>query len=327
MSFQLSLNISSNGLILVSLYWKLFIIPGDLIQETADAIVNIIGSDMDIYGAGELGKAIARASGVQLENECRNLGRQHAGSAVMTSGGNLAVPNIIHMVVGSTDKQHLQLCVEKCLQLADMRGLKTISLSAVGTGVGGISDVDSAQVTFQALRNVLGGCVNLRRVRIVLYQVILRPAFLNEKNLMEQQQNRRLVPSSPDEPPRKKIKTEQDGQPDPSNKDKVKIYVTGPSKAGVKRAIDTLKQGIAEAFTSQKVKHQTVSQLSREQASGLMKHAQARDAKLEIQSAVNCIVVHGEHGAVAGMVGEIWRRLNETSEQKRAVESAKLSSK
>ena len=229
------------------------------------------------------------------------------------------------MVVGSTDKQHLQLCVERCLQLADARGLKTIFLPAIGTGAGGISDVDSAQVTFQALQNVLQSCVNLRRVRIVLYQVILRPAFLFEKNLMEQQQNRRLVPSSPDEAPRKKIKTEQDGQPDPSNKDKVKIYVTGPSKAGVKRAINTLKQGIAEAFTSQKVKHQTVSQLSREQASGLMKHAQARDVELEIQSAVNCIVVYGEHSAVA--VGEIWRRLNETSEQKRAVERAKLTSK
>ena len=64
MSFQLYWNVSSNGLILVSLYWKMFIIPGDLIQETTDAIVNIIGSDMDICGAGELGKAIARASGI-----------------------------------------------------------------------------------------------------------------------------------------------------------------------------------------------------------------------------------------------------------------------
>ena len=244
---------------------------------------------------------------------------------MITSGGNLAVPNITHMVVGSTDKQHLQLCVERCLQLADARGLKTISLPAIGTGAGGILDVDSAQVTFQALQNVLGSCVNLRRVRIVLYRVIFRLAFLVENNLMEQQQNRGLVPSSPDEPPRKKTKTEDDGQPDPSKKDKLNSSVTGPSKAGVKRTINTLKQGIAEAFTSQKAKHQTISQLSREQASGLMKRAQARDVKLEIQSAVNCIVVYGEHSAV--VVGEIWRRLNETSEQKRAVERAKLTSK
>lgn len=296
-------------------------------QQATDAIVNIIGTDMNMANAGELCKAVARASGAQVENECRNLGMQPAGSAVITSGGDLVAPHIIHMVVGSTDKQHLQLCVEKCIQQAETKGLKTISLPAVGTGAGGVAEVDSARATFQALRNTLGSCVNLRQVRIVLYQANLMQTFLNEKKLMEQQDKKQPASNTANEPPRKKIKTEQDAQPDCRNKNKVVIHVVGPSKEVVETAIDTLKQEITEAFTRQTVNQQIISELSRKQISDLRKYAKARDVKLEVHSATSRIVVHGEHSLVAEMVGEIWRRLNDTWEQKRAAECAKLSSK
>ena len=212
------------------------VIQGDLTQETTDAIVNIIGTDMNIYGAGELGKAVAKASGVQVEDECKNLGQQPPGSAVMTSGGNLAVPNIIHMVIGSATKQHLQLCLEKCLQLADAKGMKKISLPAVGSGTGGLSEAESAQVTFQALKNILKTCLNVRQVRIVLYQAKLMEAFQKEKKLyMQEQGNQHTVfrqsPVKTNEPPRKKPRKVEDGEPDPRNKEKA-----------VKRGTDTPKK-------------------------------------------------------------------------------------
>ena len=305
---------------------------GDLSQETTDAIVNIIGTDMDIYGAGELGKAIGKVSGVQVEDECKRLGQQPPGSAVMTSGGNLATPNIIHMVVGSSTKQHLQFCVEKCLQLAEARGLKTISLPAVGTGAGGLSEVDSAQAMFQALRNNLKSCVNLRHVRIVLYQAKLMEAFKKEQELMQQQENQQQVSISPppvktDEPPRKKPRMTQDGVQDPKNKDRVIFYLSGPSKAAVKRATDTLNQGLKEAFTTQKVEQRAIGQLSKKEVAGLQKRAQKHDVKLEINQSVNRILVLGEHSGVAEMVGKIWCLLNERTEQNRANEPAKLPSK
>lgn len=308
------------------------VVQGDLSQETTDAIVNIIGTDMNIYGAGELGKAIAKASGAQVEDECKRLGQQPPGSAVMTTGGNLATPSIIHMVVGSSTKQHLQLCVEKCLQLAEANGLKTISLPAIGTGAGGLSEVDSAQATFQALRNNLKSCVNLRQVRIVLYQAKFMEAFQKEQKLMQQQENQQQVSISPcpvktEEPPRKKPRMTQDGVQDPKNKNRVIFYVSGPSKAAVKRATDTLKRGLTEAFTTQKVEQQTIGQLSKKEVAALQKRAQNHDVKLEINQPVNRILVHGEHSGVAEMVGKIWCLLNKRTEQNRASEPAKLPSK
>lgn len=308
------------------------VVQGDLSKEKTDAIVNIITTDMNMYEAGELSKAIAKASGVQVVDECKRLGQQPPGSAVMTSGGNLATPNIIHMVVGSSSKQHLQLCVEKCLQLAETNGLKTISLPAVGTGAGGLSEVDSAQATFQALRNNLKSFVNLRQVRIVIYQAKFMEAFQKEQKLMQQQENQQQVFISPppvktDEPPRKKSRMTQGGIQDPKNKDRVIIHVSGPSKAAVKRATDTLNRGLAEAFTTQKVEQQAICQLSKKEVTDLQKRAQKHDVKLEINESVNRILVHGEHSGVAEMVGKIWHLLNERTEKKRASGPAKPPSK
>ncbi|XP_078381956.1 protein mono-ADP-ribosyltransferase PARP15-like [Oculina patagonica] len=306
------------------------VVQGDLTQETTDAIVNIIGTDMNICGAGELGKAVAKASGAQVEDECSKLGQQSPGSAVLTSGGNLAVPNIIHMVVNSSTVQHLQLCVEKCLQLADAKGMKKISLPAVGTGASRLSEVVSAQAMFQALRNVLNTCVNLRQVRIVLYQAKFMEAFQKEQKLMEQRENKQPVPSPPsvktEEPPKKKPRmTLYGGVPDLRNKDRVKIYITGPSKAAVKRATDTLTRGITEAFTTQTVQQQGIGKLSKKQIDGLQKQAQACDVKLEIDQSTSRIVVRGEHSSVAEMIGKIWGLLNERILMSRVKERAKLS--
>ena len=196
------------------------VVQGDLTQESTDAIVNIIGPKLNMYEAGTLSQAVAKVSGIRLEDECAIQGitpGQHlAGTAIMTTGGNLPAQYIIHMVVGSSDRQHLQLCVEECVQLAETERLKTISLPAVGTGVGSLSDLDSARMTFQALSNVLGSCVYLRHVRIVLNQAELMKPFLCELKFSKWQENKQLhsycSPVKSNEPPRKKPRVNQCGE-------------------------------------------------------------------------------------------------------------------
>ena len=153
------------------------IINGDLTQESTDAIMNINSTDMNMNNAGELSKAIANRSGPQVQQECSQLGKQTAGSAVMTSGGSLNVPNIIHIIPGSSDKQHLQQCLEEGLRLADTNNLRSISIPSVGTGGYGLVGADSAQVTFQALRNYSDSCKSVCKVRVVVFQAEMLEAF------------------------------------------------------------------------------------------------------------------------------------------------------
>ena len=76
------------------------VLSGDLTQETTDAIMNIINSDVNMSNAGALSKAILTVCGPQVQQELSQLGKQTAGTAVMTSGGNLPVPHIIHIIPG-----------------------------------------------------------------------------------------------------------------------------------------------------------------------------------------------------------------------------------
>ena len=76
------------------------VINADLTQETTDAILNINSTDMNMINAGELSKAILKRGGPQIQQECSQQGNQVAGSAVMTNGGNLAAPKVIHIIPG-----------------------------------------------------------------------------------------------------------------------------------------------------------------------------------------------------------------------------------
>ena len=158
------------------------VIQGDITQETTESIVNVIGCNMDMYNFGQLSKIIAEKSGLQVQQECRQMGRQRPGSAVMTSGGRLAVKHIIHIVTESSDKAHLQRCLEEGLRQADTNGIKSISVPAIGTGGYGLPAAESARIIFQALNNMGGNFTNISKVRIVVFQAQMVNVFQQQQH-------------------------------------------------------------------------------------------------------------------------------------------------
>ena len=86
---------------------------------------------MNMESAGALSQTVKLASGSQVEADCNQLGQQPGGSTVITSGGNLQAPHIIHIIPDSARKDHLQQCVESCLRLAETKGLQSISIPAI----------------------------------------------------------------------------------------------------------------------------------------------------------------------------------------------------
>ena len=302
------------------------VINGDLTQENStDAIMNINSTDMNMNNAGDLSKAIARQSGPLVQQECNKLGKQPPGTAIMTSGGNLQVPHIIHIIPGSSDKQHLQQCLEEGLRVADANNFQAISIPCVGTGGYGLTGADSAQLTFKALNAFSARCKNIQKVRVVVFQASMMQEFLQEqKQPVQDIEEDSDSENAAARQTRRRGHRQALGQSDEYS---VRISVIGKDKVGVGKAVESLKKGFSDACTMEKVETDVVSQLFDKQKDILRKKAKDRDVKLEIEDDVDRIVVRGGPTEVSGMVGDIWKEINERTKKKQEEEQAKLVSK
>ena len=124
---------------------KIEIVKSDITGLRVDAIVNA-ANEMLAHGGGVAG-AIARKGGLQITSESRRWveehGRAATGSAAITGGGNLKARYVIHAVGpvwtgGSSDEERLLAsAVRSALTLADERGVESIALPAISTGIFG----------------------------------------------------------------------------------------------------------------------------------------------------------------------------------------------
>ena len=303
------------------------VITGDLTQENStDAIMNILSTEMNMNKAGELSKAIARQSGPLVQQECNQLGKQPPGTAIITSGGNLQVSHIIHIIPGSSDKQHLQQCLEEGLRVADGNNFQAISIPCVGTGGYGLTGADSAQLTFKALNTFSARCKNIKKVRVVVFQASMMQDFLQEQRKQPVRANKEDRDSE-DAVTRQTRRRGRRQTPSQSDEHSVRIVVIGKDKVSVGKAVESLKKYFCDACTMEKVESEIVSQLSDKQKDVLRKRAKDRDVKLEIMDGVNRIVVRGGPTDVSGMVGEIWTEINERMKKTQEEEQANLVSK
>lgn len=293
---------------------------GDLTKENnSDAIMNIASADMNLNNAGELSKAIAKVCGPLLLKECHQVGKISPGSAVMTSGGNLTVPHIIHIIPGSPDLQHLQQCLEEGLRLADAKGLKSISIPSIGTGGYNLVAAQSAQVTFQALRSFSASCKSIRKVKVVVLKTDLKKVF----ELLQTQQGQQLKSvvgdegSGSDKKALRKLRKRRQGQErEPVQRYSVKVCVVGKDKPSVENAAKSLHDNFAQVFVSNTVESDDISDLSQNQIRKLKREASEHDVKMEVEAEPNLIVVQGKQEDVQHIVQEIWKMINERMKQK-----------
>jgi O-acetyl-ADP-ribose deacetylase len=173
---------------------KLTLQEGDITRVPADAIVN--AANAALAGGGGVDGAIHRAGGPEIMRELDairgKIGRCAAGSAVATGAGNLTAKYVFHAVGpvyrggkhGEPDL--LASCYRQCLQMAEERGVATISFPAISTGVYGYPLREAAEIALREVRSHLEQPgVHVRHVIFVLFgrqaydtyvEVLERPA-------------------------------------------------------------------------------------------------------------------------------------------------------
>jgi O-acetyl-ADP-ribose deacetylase (regulator of RNase III) len=162
---------SDNNKVLMSLdHTQLELVEGDITRLEVDAIVNAANESLQL-GSGVAG-AIRQRGGPSIQEECNRIGRTPVGSAVMTGAGNLPARQVIHAVgprmgEGEEDKK-LASAVRAALALADRRGMKSIAIPAISTGVFGFPMDRAARVMLTEIHRYLQGGTKLDRVVICL---------------------------------------------------------------------------------------------------------------------------------------------------------------
>ena len=165
------------------------LIEGDITALDTDAIVNAANEHL-AHGGGVAG-IISRKGGPAIQRESDAWVRQHGrvptGSAAITSGGNLAARHVIH-AVGPVYARYgrsgaaplLASATRAALKMADERGLKSVALPAISTGIFGYPMEEAAQVMLQAAIAYLKGETQLERVVFCLYGQAAFDVFARE---------------------------------------------------------------------------------------------------------------------------------------------------
>jgi O-acetyl-ADP-ribose deacetylase (regulator of RNase III) len=115
------------------------LVQGDITDRDVDAIVNAANSHLQ-HGGGVAG-AIVRKGGQVIQEESDKIGFTPVGTAVITGAGKLPARFVIHAVgprMGEGDEDNkLKNAVKSSLMLASEKGLKSISIPAISSGIFG----------------------------------------------------------------------------------------------------------------------------------------------------------------------------------------------
>lgn len=150
---------------------RILVIHGDLTEEPTDAIVNAANSQL-AHGGGVAG-AIVRKGGWSIQEESNRLAPVPVGEAVVTGAGRLPCRFVIHAVGPrwgeGQEEAKLRAAVRSALQRAEERGLRSVALPAISTGIFGYPKAEGCAVIAQECVAHLRAAKTVEEIRLVAF--------------------------------------------------------------------------------------------------------------------------------------------------------------
>ncbi len=156
----------------------LILLEGDITRVPVDAIANAANSAL--VGGGGVDGAIHRAGGpaimAELDRIRSSVAPLAAGQAVATTAGNLPARFVFHAVGpiwrggARGEAEALASCYRVCLDLAEQKGLRSISLPSISTGIYSYPLAAAASIAVgQILEFLQSRAVSVAEVWMVLF--------------------------------------------------------------------------------------------------------------------------------------------------------------
>ncbi len=163
------------------------VIQGDITDEDTQAIVNAANSHLK-HGGGVAG-AIVRKGGQIIQKESDEIGYVPTGSAAVTSAGSLKAEYVIHTVGpvwGEGDEDNkLKSAVSSALKLAEEKGIKSVALPAISSGIFGFPKDRAVQIIFSETVKILKEAKTVKEVHFCNIDAETSQLFLKEAEKQE----------------------------------------------------------------------------------------------------------------------------------------------
>ncbi|MFC0523570.1 O-acetyl-ADP-ribose deacetylase [Pontibacillus salicampi] len=149
------------------------VVKGDITAIEVDAIVN--AANRQLAGGGGVDGAIHRAGGPEIMAACREIGECPTGEAVITTGGKLPSPYVIHTVGpvwkdgSQREDELLASCYRQALSIAEKNYCKKVAFPNISTGVYGFPKQRAAQIALDTVRNQSGYVSEVEEVIFVCF--------------------------------------------------------------------------------------------------------------------------------------------------------------
>ncbi len=147
------------------------VVHGDITRMEVDAVVNAANSGL--LGGGGVDGAIHGAGGPAIGAACKAIrdakGGCPTGEAVITTGGLLPAPYVIHAVgpvwKGGAQNEDALLAnaYRNSIRLAAEHHLRTVAFPNISTGIYGFPRERAADIAIRAVREALAGARGLSR--------------------------------------------------------------------------------------------------------------------------------------------------------------------
>lgn len=150
----------------------IFVIEGDITQQTTDAIVNAANEQL-LPGGGVSG-AIHRAAGPQLAQACATVAPCPTGQARITPGYNLKAKYVIHAVGpiwkggNAGESELLRSAYQSALAYLLTHPIKSIAFPSISTGIYGYPLHLAAPVAIQAIKDFFAQNPSLSHVEVFI---------------------------------------------------------------------------------------------------------------------------------------------------------------
>ncbi|MGE6494891.1 O-acetyl-ADP-ribose deacetylase [Cupriavidus metallidurans] len=153
------------------------VVHGDITRMEVDAIVNAANSGL--LGGGGVDGAIHGAGGPAIMDACRAIrdaqGGCPTGEAVITTGGRLPAPYVIHAVGpvwhGGSKEEETQLAsaYRNSIRLAGEHNLRTVAFPNISTGIYGFPRERAVDIAIAAVREALPKSPSIEQVTFVCF--------------------------------------------------------------------------------------------------------------------------------------------------------------